>query len=124
MGFRGGIGSISGTGGGSGGAGAAALPLTLLADQDYASIIVPVPTDKTFSLQAAGVQNDNQNSPQNLKVEVVDAAQNTVEFTSDAKYDEGSPLYEVDGQIDLELRMVNETGAQQSSSAVFDYKVE
>ena len=102
----------------------AAIPTTTLADTEYITTRVHVPTDRSLNLWAVGVQNAANNAPAGLTADADDETNGTTLVSENAKRSTGAPLASVDGAVDVALRARNATGGEQDASAVFEYTIE
>lgn len=102
----------------------AVIPTTTLADGEFISFRVFVPSDFTIRIFAVGVQNASNNAPAGLTAEVDDET-NAVNLVSEnSKRATGDPLAEKDGPIDVAMRTENDTGGSQDATSSFSYSIE
>lgn len=77
----------------------------------------------TVNIKAVGVQNDSNNAPAGLTVEVRDETNATTLVSQNSKKATGSPLASVSGAVDLFYRINNATGSAQNATAIFVVEV-
>lgn len=102
----------------------AVIPTTTLADTEFISFRINVPSGKTLKIWAVGVQNDSNNAPSGLTAEVDDETNSTNLVSENSKRATGDPLASVSGAVDVAMRAENDTGSDQNSTATFSYTVE
>lgn len=102
----------------------APIPTTTLADTEFISFRVHVPSNHTLYVWAVGVQNASNNAPAGLTAEVDDETNTTNLVSQNAKRATGNPLASVSGAVDVAFRVENDTGGSQDATAAFAYTIE
>lgn len=102
----------------------AVIPTTVLADTEFISFRINIPTGNTLKIWAVGVQNDSNNTPAGLTAEADDETNSTNLVSQNAKRATGTPLAEVSGDVDVAFRAENDTGGSQNTTATFAYTIE
>lgn len=105
----------------------AIIPTTQLTDTQFISFRTHAGSQETFKLWAAGVQNNNNNTPTGLTAEVDDET-NTVNLLSEntkrIAATAGSPIASATGPVDIALRIENDSGSTQNATGIFSYTIE
>lgn len=102
----------------------AVIPTTTLADGEFISFRVNVPTGYTLYIWSVGVQNSSNNAPAGLTAEVDDETNTVNLVSSNQKRQTGDPIAQVDGPVDVAFRTENDTGGGQNASSSFGYTIE
>jgi uncharacterized UPF0146 family protein len=75
-----------------------------------------VSSTETIDLLQIGVQNNSEQIPTGLRIQVYDLTNDQLLVDSNSKLQTGSPLASVTGTVDLEVRIKNVTGSDQIAS--------
>lgn len=101
------------------------IPQTELADGEFISQRIHVPSGKTIYFWTVGVQNASNSAPSGLTLEVDDET-NAVSITGgrNSKYVSEDPLGSKSGAIDVAVRVENDTGGTENASGFAEYTIE
>lgn len=99
----------------------AGIPTTVLADGEFISTRINVPSGTRLEVYAVGVQNSSNNAPSGLTAEVDDETNTENLVSQNAKRATGSPLASVSGDVDVAFRAENDTGNSHNTTATFAY---
>lgn len=101
-------------------------PMTDLADTDFLTVRVKVPSGKTLELYEAGVQADDNSVPVGLTFELDTESAGTVdanEASLNTDHATGSPLATVAGGKTAAFRVENDTGGAIGAGIFAQYRV-
>lgn len=102
----------------------APIPTTVLADTEFISFRINIPSGNTLKIWVVGVQNDSNSAPSGLTAEVDDETNSNNLVSENSKRTTGDPLAEVSGNVDVAMRAENDTGNSQNATATFGYTIE
>lgn len=77
-----------------------------------------IPSGQTLKVVQAGIQRDDQTTLTNLEVQLYDLTNSAILYQTDDD-DQGSPLIEASGSLDIAMRLSNQTSKTHQVSAYF-----